>query len=67
VFAVPSGSAPELVGGDAVLVFGSGQQWCQGMVAGIAQEHIDIGVPPDCAAPLSAQLALGAVTLARVP
>jgi hypothetical protein len=67
VFAVPVGGAPALVGGDAVLVFGSGRQWCEGIVATTTDEQIDLGVPADCAAPLSAQLALGAVALARAP
>lgn len=67
VFAVPVGGAPALVTGDAVLVFGSGQQWCEGIVAATTDEQIDLGVPADCAAPLSAQLALGAVALARAP
>ena len=59
VFAVPAGGAPSLVPGDAVLVFGSGRQWCEGIVAATTDEQIDLGVPPDCASPLSAQLAVG--------
>lgn len=67
VFAVPAGGAPVLAIGDAVALFGSGRQWCEGIVAATTDEQIDVGVPADCAAPLSAQLASGAVELARVP
>jgi len=67
VFAVP-GDGPALAAGDRVVVFGSGQLWCAGVVAGgVADSLVEVGVPPDCAAPMSAQLALGAVTLARAP
>ena len=67
VFAVPLDGAPTLVAGDAVTVFGSGQMWCEGMAVGTGQVAVEIAVPQDCAAPMSAQLALGAVTLARHP
>ena len=67
VFAVPAGGAPALVAGDAVLMFGSGQLWCEGIVAAADDEQIDVGVPADCAAPISAQLALGAAEVARTP
>jgi hypothetical protein len=72
-FAVPAEGTPMLVRGDHVAVFGSGQLWCTGIVAGTgggadgtaADGSVEIAVPPDCSAPLSAQLALDAVTLAR--
>lgn len=67
VFAVPARGAPALVPGDAVLVFGSGRQWCEGIVAATTDEQVEVGVPADCATPVSSQVALGAVELARVP
>lgn len=67
VFAVPLDGAPSLIVGDEVSVFGSGQLWCGGMAAAFSESTVEIAVPADCAASLSAQLALGAVTLARHP
>ncbi len=64
-FAVPADGTPAVLTGDRVVVFGSGQQWCEGIAAAIGDATVEVAVPPDCAAPLSAQLALGAVTLAR--
>jgi hypothetical protein len=72
VFAVPADDGPAVVVGDTVAVFGSGQWWCDGTVAAFIDSAVDgrtveLAVPPDCAPSLSAQLALGAVTLARSP
>lgn len=72
VFAVPGAGGPSLVEGDAVAIFGSGQRWCDGVVVGVIDSAVDgrtaeVAVPPDCAPSVSAQLALGAVTLARAP
>ncbi len=67
VFAVPLDGAPALIRGNQVTVFGSGQQWCEGMAASITESNVEIAVPQDCASSVSAQLALGAVTLARHP
>ena len=67
VFAVPADGAPTLIAGDAVIVFGSGQAWCEGLATTVNDAMVEIAVPDDCAAPMSAQLALGAVTLARRP
>ena len=79
VFTVPGDRAPLLSAGDHVAVFGSGQQWCDGVVVGADAQasggqvasgqasgwQVEVGVPVGCAAALSAQLALDAVTLAR--
>ena len=69
VFTVPGDRAPLLSAGDHVAVFGSGQQWCDGVVVGADAQasggQVEVGVPGGCAAALSAQLALDAVTLAR--
>lgn len=71
-FAVPADGAPSLLAGDHLAVFGSGDRWCDGIVAaasgtvdGMVGVMVEVAVPPDCAAALSAQLALAAVTLAR--
>ena len=65
VFAVPIDGSPTLGTGDAVAVFGSGQRWCDGVTVAVGDRSVEVGVAPDCAAAISAQLALGAVTLAR--
>ena len=67
VFAVPLDGAPSMRLGDALTVFGSGQAWCDGIAAATNDTAIDVAVPDDCAGAVSAQLALGAVTLARRP
>ncbi len=67
VFAVPADGTPVLIAGDAVTVFGSGQLWCDGTAAAIGEVDVEIAVPTDCAASMSAQLALGAITIARHP
>ena len=64
-FAVPIDGSPTLGTGDAVAVFGSGQRWCDGVTVAVGDRSVELGVAPDCAAAISAQLALGAVTLAR--
>jgi predicted nucleic acid-binding Zn ribbon protein len=65
VFAVPADGSPALAAGDAAAVFGSGQRWCDGVVVALGEQTVEVAVAPDCAAGVSAQLALGAVTLAR--
>lgn len=74
VFAIPAAHGPEIVTGDTVAIFGSGQWWCDGIVMGVNLDDstidgglVELAVPPECAPSLSAQLALGAVTLARAP
>lgn len=64
-FAVAVDGSPTLAPGDSVAVFGSGQLWCSGEVVAISEQTVEVGVAPECAAAFSAQLALGAVTLAR--
>jgi len=65
VFAVSAQGAPSLTIGDDVTVFGSGQAWCDGVATMVGEITIELAVPIDCAASVSAQLALGSVTLAR--
>jgi hypothetical protein len=66
VFAVPAEGSPSLAVSDEVTVFGSGQRWCDGIVTDAATV-LEVAVPPECAASVSAQLMLHAVTLARRP
>ena len=63
VFALSNDNRPSLREGDAVAVFGSGQRWCDGVVVALADETIDIGVPPTCADAVSVQLASGALVV----
>ena len=65
VFAIPAEGAPTLIIGDAVTVFGSGHAWCDGVATTVDETTIELAVPNDCAASMSAQLELGTVTLAR--
>ena len=72
VFAVSADDGPNLAAGDEVAIFGSGQWWCDGVVAAVSDNaadgrSVEVAVPPDCAPSVSAQLALAAVTLARAP
>ncbi len=67
VFAVPSDGTPLLLVGDAVTVFGSGRAWCDGVTATVSESTVEVAVPTTCAAATSAQLAIGAITLARHP
>jgi len=70
-FAVPADGSPALAPGDTGAVCGSGQLWCEGLVVAVTEVDyvggaaVEVGVAADCAAALSAQLALSAVTLAR--
>ena len=65
VLALSATDAPELVMGDDVSIFGSGQRWCDGVVAAATSDRLEVAVPADCAAAVSAQLSAGAVRLAR--
>jgi len=70
VMAVPADTAPRLVVGDRVAVFGSGALLCDGVVAAAAVEEdgrrtVDVALPPDCAADVSAHLASGVASLGR--
>lgn len=70
VMAVPAETAPSLVEGDRVAVFGSGELLCDGIVAAPVADvdgrrTVDVALPPACAADLSAHLANGLATLGR--
>jgi hypothetical protein len=70
VMAVPADTAPRLVVGDRVAVFGSGALLCDGVVTAAAVEvdgrrTVDVALPPDCAADVSAHLASGVASLGR--
>lgn len=65
-FALAADSAPTLVAGDTVVVYGQGVRWCDGVVVSAATDGaVEIAVPPDDAEAVSAQVALGEVVLAR--
>ena len=64
VFALERDSTPALHPGSTVVVFGSGQRWCDGVVVAIDEDLIEVGVPPTCADAVSVQVAGGMVVLA---
>ncbi len=64
VFAVARNGTPTAHVGDGVVLFGSGQRWCDGGVVAIADDYIDIGVAPECADEISVQVAAGTLILA---
>lgn len=64
VFAFERDRVPALHIGSGVVVFGSGQRWCEGIVVALGDEEIEVGVPPTCADAVSAQIAAGGVVLA---
>lgn len=64
VFALERDSTPALHTGSTVVVFGSGQRWCDGVVVVVGEEFIELGVPPTCADAVSVQVAGGMVVLA---
>ena len=65
VFAIDATGAPALVAGDPVGVFGQGALWCDGVVATVGADLVEVAVPPACAEAVSAQVAVGGVVLAR--
>ena len=67
VFAIPADGTPTLIAGDAVTVLGSGQVWCDGTAAKVSELTVEVAVPIECAAAMSAQVALDAIILARRP
>jgi len=64
VFALDGEDSPALRAGSAVVVFGSGQRWCDGMVAAVNDDTVEVAVPATCADALSIQVAAGAVVIA---
>lgn len=64
VFALERDDTPALHPGSTVVVFGSGQRWCDGVVVVVNDEAVEIGVPPTCADAVSVQVAGGMVVLA---
>ncbi|MEQ1874769.1 MAG: SAF domain-containing protein [Ilumatobacteraceae bacterium] len=64
VFALDRDDTPALHPGSAVVVFGSGQRWCDGVVVAVNDEFLEIGVPPTCADAVSVQVAGGMIVLA---
>jgi hypothetical protein len=67
VLAVPAQDSPSFSVGQAAAIFATGQRRCDGITAGITVDHVEVAVPPDCAAPLTGDLLAGGVVLARLP
>jgi hypothetical protein len=67
VLGVPATGVPSLTTGQEVAIFAAGQRVCDGITSSSGTELVEVGVPPDCAGPLSARLLEGSVVLARLP
>jgi hypothetical protein len=57
--------APSLVAGDGVSLFAAGTRLCDGTVAAATAERVEVGIPPDCAATVSSQLAAADIVVTR--
>ena len=66
VFALGGNESPTLRPGDRVVIFGSGQRWCDGVVVAVADDRVEVGTPPECANAVSLQLAAGSIVLATL-
>lgn len=66
-FAVDRGHTPTLSAYDPVALFGLGERWCDGLVVGLADDVVDIAVPPSCAGAISSQVAAGELVIGRLP
>lgn len=64
VFALERDNTPALHPGSTVVVFGSGQRWCDGVVVVVGDDIVEVGVPPTCADAVSVQVAGEMVVLA---
>ncbi len=64
VFALAGDNTPDLHPGSPVVVFGSGQRLCDGLVVAVNDELVEVGVPPECANAVSVQIAAQSVVLA---
>jgi hypothetical protein len=67
VLGVPATGVPSLITGQGVAIFAAGRRVCDGVTSSGGTELVEVGVPPDCAGPLSARLLEGSVVLARLP
>jgi hypothetical protein len=65
VVALGAERAPSLVAGDGVSLFAAGTRLCDGTVAAATAERVEVGVPPDCAATVSSQLAAADIVVTR--
>ena len=63
VLAVPADHAPRLTTGTGASIFQRGQRICDGVAVASTADLVEVGMPADCAASVSADLA--AVVLAR--
>jgi hypothetical protein len=67
VFAVPADGAPAVRFADGLAVFGGGHHICDGIARTVTVDRVEVAVPPECAAPVSAELIADQVVLARIP
>ncbi len=65
VFAVPADGVPTLAQGDGVAVFAGGRRLCDGTVSAPPGAQVEFGVPPECAADVGNEVALGGIVVAR--
>ena len=65
VFAVPPDGAPAVRFADRLTVFGGGHRVCDGIARTVTTDRVEVAVPPDCAAAVSAELIADQVVLAR--
>jgi hypothetical protein len=67
VVAVPADDAPSFSRGQHAAAFANGVRSCDGVVDAASVDHVEVAVPPTCAAGLTMDLLEGAVVLARLP
>jgi hypothetical protein len=65
VVALSAEHAPSLLAGDDVSLFSAGTRLCDGTVAAATADRVEVGVPPDCAAQVSSQLAAADILVTR--
>jgi hypothetical protein len=66
VLAVPAQDAPAFVAGQGAAAFAGGVRACDGTVAGLSVDRVEVAFPPDCAAAITDALLAGSVVLARL-
>jgi hypothetical protein len=67
VVAVGAERAPTVVVGDRVGLLAAGRSLCDGIVAASVAERLEVGVPADCAALVSAEASVADVMIVRHP
>jgi hypothetical protein len=67
VLAVPAHDGPSFARGQHAAAFAGGVRACDGVVDTTTADHVEVAVPPACAAALTVDLLAGTVVLARLP